>query len=131
MLGHQPRVCYPGNGWIHESTESAQFTTKHGKNVNCLIHRFNKPAPSYAERIILNFYLVNGQLSTNQSGFSGFSGRRFNLARNPARYVAQIQISSIMESSIRLAAEDMTELILEFLPDEYGDVAAIGKFGNY
>ena len=21
MLGHQPTVCYPGNGWVHDSTD--------------------------------------------------------------------------------------------------------------
>ena len=131
MLGHQPRVCYPGNGWIHDSTDESNFTTKQGREVNCLIHRFHKPEPSYSEIIILNYYIVNGQLSTDQSGFSGFSGRKFNLSRNPARYVAQVQISSMMESSILKAAGDMTELILDFLPDENGGVSAFEKYGHY
>jgi hypothetical protein len=29
-----------------------------------------------------------------------------------------------LENSVRKAAEDMTEFILDFLPDENGDVAA-------
>jgi hypothetical protein len=124
MLGHQPRVCYPGNGWVHDSTEKSQFTTQQGQEISCLIHRFHKPAPAYDEIVVLNFYVVNGQLSIDQKGFSGVFSRRLNLTRNSARYVAQIQISSILENSVRKAAEDMTEFILDFLPDENGDVAA-------
>ena len=122
MLGHQPRVCYPGNGWIHDSTEKSHFLTGQGREIPCLIHRFHKPAPLYDETVILNFYVVNGKLAINQKGFTGFLGRRFNLTKNPARYVAQIQISSVIENSIRKAATDMTELILDLLPDENGVV---------
>lgn len=125
MLGHQPRVCYPGNGWIHESTDKSHFLTRQGRKIPCLIHRFHKPTPIYDEIVILNFYLVNGELATNQSGFSGVLGRRYNLSRNPSRYVAQIQISSLLENSVRNAAADMTELILYLLPDENGSVRAI------
>ncbi len=124
MLGHRPQVCYPGNGWIHDSTEKSQFLTRQGKEILCLIHRFHKSAPSYDETVILNFYIVNGQLATNQGGFKGLWGRRFNLTKNPARYVAQVQISSVLENSIRSAAKDMAELILNFLPDKNGKVRA-------
>ena len=131
MLGHQPRVCYPGNGWIHDSTVNSSFTTNKGQVIDCLIHRFHKPEPSYMETVILNYYVVNGRLSTDQKGVTGFSSRRFNLARNPARYIAQVQISSVRETSIRSAAKDMAELLLDFLPDENGGVAAFEKYGHY
>ena len=124
LLGHRPEVCYPGNGWIHDSTEKSNFTTKQGREVECLILRFHKPAPAYKETIVLNFHIVNGKLTTDQSSFQGFSGRRFNLSKNPARYVAQVQISSIMEKSVLVAAKDIVELILDYLPDENGKVAA-------
>ncbi|MBN2182925.1 MAG: EpsI family protein [Sedimentisphaerales bacterium] len=125
MLGHQPRVCYPGNGWIHDSTDISHFLTREGKKIPCLIHKFHKPPPTYDQTIVLNFYVVNGKLATNQRGFSGFLSRRFNITRNPARYVAQIQISSISEKSIRNAATDITDLILDLLPDENGVVEAV------
>ena len=84
--------------------------------ISCLIHRFHKPAPAYDEIVILNFFIVNGKLAIDQKGFSGILSRRFNLGRNPDRYVAQVQISSSMENSIRKAAEDITATILGFLP---------------
>jgi EpsI family protein len=124
MLGHQPSVCFPSNGWIHDGTEQTHFATGSGKEIGCLIHRFHMPASTYDQRVVLNFYLVNGRLATDQRAFSGLFGRRFNLARNPARYVAQIQISSTLENSARQAAQDMAELIFEYIPDENGQVKA-------
>jgi len=122
ILGHQPRVCYPGNGWVHDSTEPSQFISRAGWQIPCLIHRFHKPAPMYNQTVILNFYILNGQLATDENDFSGLLGRRPNIAGNPARYVAQVQISSVLENSIRSIAKDMTDLILDYIPDENGEV---------
>jgi len=124
ILGHRPRVCYPGYGWIHDSTESVQFISRAGRQVPCLIHRFHKPAPMNDQKVVLNFYILNGQFTTEENDFSGFLGRRPNIAGDPARYVAQVQISSVLENSVRTAAKDMTDLILDFLPDRNGIVKA-------
>lgn len=122
MLGHRPQVCYVGGGWIHDSTEQLEVFTSTGRKIPCLIHRFHMPAPGYEERVVLNFYIVNGQLTNDESGFSGVGWRTPNIAGNTARYVAQVQISSVLENSIRTAAKEMTELVLDFFPDENGDV---------
>jgi len=126
MLGHRPRVCYVGGGWIHDGTESDQFTPRTGRKVSCLIHRFHRPAPDYEETVVLNFYIVNGRLTSDERVFSGVGFRTPNIDGDPARYVAQVQISSAFENSVREAAQDMVELILEFLPDENGQVRAVG-----
>jgi hypothetical protein len=126
ILGHQPRVCYPGHGWVHDSTEPSQFTSRAGRQISCLIHRFHKPAPAYDQTVVLNFYILNGQITTQENDFSGLFGRRPNIAGDPARYVAQVQISSVLENSIRAAAQEMTDLILSFLPDQNGRVGAAG-----
>ena len=124
MLGHRPQVCYVGGGWIHDSTKQSEVTSSFGRKIPCLVHRFRMPAPSYEERVVLNFYIVNGQLTNDESGFSGVSWRTPNISGNTARYVAQVQISSVLENSIRTVAKDMTELILDFFPDETGSVRA-------
>jgi hypothetical protein len=124
IIGHQPRVCYPGFGWIHDSTEQSQFISQIGRQITCLIHRFHKPHPSYDQIVVLNFYILNGQITTDEDKFSGPFGRRPNISGSPARYVAQVQISSTLENSILRAAEDMTDLILNFLPDRNGRVRA-------
>ena len=126
VVGHKPQVCYPAHGWLHDSTEPSQFVSRIGQQVRCLIHRFHKPAPVYDQTVVLNFYILNGQITANEKDFSGFLGRRPNIAGDPARYVAQVQISSVLENSIRTAAKDMTDLILDFLPDKNGTVRATG-----
>ncbi len=123
ILGHQPLVCYPGYGWIHDSTENTRFTSQNGRQIPCLIHRFHKLKIS-EQTLVLNFYILNGQITTDENAFSGPLGRRPNISGSPARYVAQVQISSILESSIRQAAEDMADLILDYLPDRNGRVRA-------
>jgi hypothetical protein len=130
MVAHQPLVCYPGNGWIHDNTIQKQFTIQNGRNVDCLIHRFHKPAPSYDQTIVLNFFIVNGRLAADQRDFSGIIGRNFNFSRDPARYAAQVQISSTSEDAIFSAATDITQIILDFLPNQNGKVMAAEQFGN-
>ena len=122
ILGHQPRVCYPAHDWVHDNTEPSQFVSRASRQIPCLIHRFHKPAPTHDQTVILNFYILNGQITVDENAFSGPWGRRPNIAGDPARYVAQVQISSVLENSIREAAKDMTELILDYLPDEKGEV---------
>lgn len=129
ILGHRPRVCYPGHGWIHDGTETSQFTSKAGQQIPCLIHQFHKPTPAYEQKVILNFYILNGQPTADENDFSGPFSRRPNINGDPARYVAQVQISSVLENSVRTAAEDMTDLILEFVPDDDGRVRAV-EFTN-
>ena len=127
ILGHRPRVCYFGHGWIHDSTEHSHIISRAGRQIPCLIHRFHKPAPTYEQIVVLNFYILNGQITTVENSFSGLLGRRPNIAGDPARYVAQVQISSVLENSVRTAAKDMTDLILDFLPNRNGDVRAAGS----
>jgi len=122
ILGHQPRVCYPAHDWVHDSTEPSQFISRAGRSISCLIHRFHKPAPTHEQKVVLNFYILNGQITADENGFSGPWGRRPNIAGDPARYVAQVQISSVLENSVRTMAKDMTDLVLDYLPDRNGEV---------
>ena len=124
ILGHRPRVCYTGSGWIHDSTEESQFISDSGQQVPCLVHWFHKPAPAYEQKVVLNFYILNGQITTEEDDFSSLFGRRPNVEGDPARYVAQVQIGSVLENSVRTAAEDMIGQILDFFPDKSGKVRA-------
>ena len=124
ILGHRPRVCYPAHGWVRDGTEQSQFTSQAGRQVDCLVHRFHKPAPAHDQIVVLNFYVLNGQITADENDFSGPFSRRPNIARDPARYVAQVQISSVLENSIRTAAKDMADVTLDFLPDKNSQVRA-------
>ncbi len=124
IVGHKPRVCYPGNGWIWDETVSSRIISRGGRPIDCLVHQFHKPAPAYQQVYVLNFYVLNGQITLRESDFSGFFDRLPNLAGNPARYVAQVQISALMEQAARVAASDFADTILALLPDEQGRVQA-------
>ena len=60
---------------------------------------------------------MNGQLTDDESVFTGIGWRTPNITGNPARYVAQVQISSVLENSIHSAARDFTDLLLTWFPD--------------
>ncbi|MDD5327567.1 MAG: exosortase-associated EpsI family protein [Phycisphaerae bacterium] len=124
ILGHRPQVCYPAHGWVHDSTELSYFTSRASQRIPCLIHRFHKPAPNYHEIVVLSFYILKGQITTSEDDFSGPFGRRVNMSGDIARYVAQVQISSVLEDSTRQVAKDLTGLVLDYLPDLNGQVSA-------
>jgi hypothetical protein len=129
MLGHRPQICYVAGGWVHESTESTSVTSNSGREFPCLLHRFHRPYPETEQTVVLNFYIVNGQLTSDERVFSGVGWRSPNINGDPARYVTQVQISSVFENSIRAAARDIAELVLDFFPDENGRVRALEYAG--
>lgn len=120
MLGHRPDVCYAAAGWIHDRTERSEVILHSGRKIPVLIHRFHRAGLRYDEIVVVNYYIVNGRITAEEKGFTGLAWRTPNIAGNPARYVAQVQISSVVENAARTAAQDITDLILEFLPDENG-----------
>jgi uncharacterized protein DUF3485 len=122
LLGHQPMVCFPAHGWIHDETVPSEFVSQSGRRIPCLIHRFHKPAPAYRSVLVLSFYVLNGQITLSERDFSGLFGRRPNISGDPARYVAQVQISSVLEHSARALACDLADSVLDILPDEHGRV---------
>jgi len=129
MQGHRPQVCYVAAGWIHDGTEHTKVISKSGRDVPCLLHRFHWPAPDHQEKVVLNFYIVNGQTTRDERVFTNIGWRTPNISGDPARYVTQVQISSVLENSVRTAAKDMTDFILDFLPDKNGEVRAM-KYSN-
>jgi len=118
MLGHRPQVCYPASGWVHDGTENAEIITQAGRSIPCLLHRFHRPGPGNEDRYVLNYYIVNGQLTNDEKVFSGISWRTPNITGQVAKYVAQIQISSNGENSVRQAAREMSDLLLDYFRDE-------------
>lgn len=117
MLGHRPDVCYKGAGFNHEFTEEKILKSAAGLEFPCLVHKF-----SLGDKVIyvLNFYILNGTITTNEGGFAGIAMRLPNIEGKIARYVAQVQISSDFQISTEQAAIDFTDIILEFLPDQNG-----------
>jgi len=84
------------------------------------------PSPRNDVIVVLNYYILNGEITADERGFSGVGIRTPNIAGDPARYVTQVQISSVLENSTLNAAVDFTDLILDFFPDRKGNVKAMG-----
>ena len=123
ILGHKPRICYPGGGWIWDDTAPSEFTTRSGRMIGCLIHSFHRPPPAYQQIYVLNFYVLNGGIVLSEKEFSSLLDRRPNLSGDIARYVAQVQISSVnTEYPARVLASQMADIILSYLPDQNGHV---------
>lgn len=125
MLGHRPQICYVAGGWVHESSILTRVTSSTGREFQCLLHRFHRPYPESEETVVLNFYIVNGQLTSDERVFSGVGWRTPNINGDPARYVTQVQISSVFENSVRSIAKDIAEVVLDYFPDENGYVKAL------
>jgi hypothetical protein len=127
MVGHRPSVCYVAAGWVCEETVQSEFQRTDSQSAPCLIHRFYKPGADGVQLVVLNYYILNGTITNNERGFTGLGWRSPNIAGDPAHYVAQVQISSVLESQVRSAAQSMTDLICEYLPDRECHVKAAGS----
>jgi EpsI family protein len=124
MVGHMPQVCYVNAGWVLDETRRDELTLPPGRRIPCLVHRFHQAPPNAGEVVVLNYYVLNGVATNDESSFAGVGWRLPNFEGNPAWYVAQIQVSSRSEGSARELAQATAERILEFLPDQEGKVRA-------
>jgi EpsI family protein len=105
MLGHRPRICYPSAGWLHQGTKEAQFETGRAW-LSCLVHRFQEAGLRGGQQLVLNYYVLNGQPTIDENGFSSIRWRDPNLRLDATRYVAQVQI--IVPSMLDVVAAEHT-----------------------
>ena len=117
MLGHRPRACYVGSGWVHDRTEERILGMSNGREVPCLVHRFHKGGLDYQDVVVLNYYIINGSITSDHKQFSGLRWRRPRMSQRRVDYVAQVQISSVSEAAIESMARDLTEEILRYFPE--------------
>ncbi len=122
MLGHRPTICYVGAGWIHQDTKITDFTSINGTTFPCLIHYFSKPKPDSTSIVVLNYYILNGIPTNKESEFNSLAFRLPNVDGEIAKYVAQIQISSTVESNVLDLAAITADDIIKYLPNEKGVV---------
>jgi len=122
MLGHRPRVCYVGAGWVHDGTEQQEIVLEQGEVIPVLLHYFHKPTPEKTRVVVLNYYLINGTVTSDYRDFSGIVWRLPTFSRKQIRYVAQVQVSSTSATAVRAFAPDIAPLIRSFMPVDYGQV---------
>ncbi len=130
LIGHKPSICFVRSGWVSDKRSYSSFETPSGRTIECLVHKFYRPMPDYRSIVVLSFYVLNGKMTRNEKDFADFWGRRPNLSGNPARYVAQVQVSSHTVESAMAVASALADTILMYLPDEDGVVQAMGDAGD-
>ena len=74
---------------------------------------------AHEEVFVLNYYVVNGQLTHDHTVFSGLSWRRPKQIEGRLAYVAQVQISAASEQTVRLLGAQASDLIMTFMPQRY------------
>ncbi|MCE5187066.1 MAG: EpsI family protein [Planctomycetaceae bacterium] len=116
MIGHRPQVCYAGSGWILEGTRNDRFKTAQGRVIDILLHRFWKGGLAEQHIVVLNYYVVNGTVTSDHAFFSGLKWRRPQTHDGQADYVAQVQIGSENEAAAIALAGALTDQILFQLP---------------
>ncbi len=119
MLGHRPQVCYPAAGWNPQSLEEIEISVNNDLKVPCLLHHFYRPGRSDqpgAQVVVLNYYILNGQITNQEESFDGIGTRAPNIDGETARYVAQIQISSSNDGSVQNGLKYFAGKIMDFFP---------------
>lgn len=112
MLGHRPMVCYVASGWIHDGTQQDQIETPTDQEIPCLVHRFHKPGLTYQDAVVVNYYVVNGALTSDHKSFSGIRWRRPKITNGRPDYVAQVQTISDSEQASRSLAIELSDHLL-------------------
>lgn len=126
MVGHQPQVCYRNAGWIADGFSPSEVSAENGTVFPCLLHTFHLSGPAAVEIVVLNYYVLNGVTTNDETAFTGVGWRLPNINGNPAWYVAQVQISSSSEASVRRLAAATAPEILSRLPDRMGRLNIAG-----
>jgi EpsI family protein len=129
MLRHRPTVCYPSAGWSYVETRALTLQTPvdvHGivRTLPAQVHLFVKPGMmDEARLLVLNYYVLSGRPTADESSFTGLSWRTPNLMQDATRYVAQVQIATSLASRVDTAdelvrgfAERSAADVLAFLP---------------
>ena len=120
MVGHRPEVCYVSAGWVLEGSQESQFRSVSGTELPCGLHSFRRMQPYDERLVVLNYYVLNGKVVCTENKFSGVEWRGLKIGDSAVHYVAQVQISSTLENSARAFAEQVTESMLDILPEEDG-----------
>ncbi|MDO8631734.1 MAG: exosortase-associated EpsI family protein [Phycisphaerales bacterium] len=128
MLGHRPDVCYPAWGWRLVETKQDTLARSDGSTLKCLLQEFTRGAAQYEGLVVLNYYVLRGEYTTEWTDFGGPGRQGRNPSVDPRFYVAQVQIvTPVMLASLfdrgeetvkRFAAQvvDEVEVLLPMTP---------------
>lgn len=110
MLRHRPTVCYPSAGYSLLGSRD-HMAPAAGESRPVRLHAFLKPGVRESRVLVLNFYVLNGAWTVDEDSFWSLGWRTPNLARDAARYVAQVQVSCPFTESEEAAVLDVIAFV--------------------
>ncbi|MEN6424879.1 MAG: exosortase-associated EpsI family protein [Phycisphaerales bacterium] len=123
ILRMSPLQCFPANGWIWDQTAPLHVVTPSNRLLRFTVHRFHRPAAPPAEMAVLCFYIVDNEIVAEQDLLTQFARET---SQNQPRYMAQVEVSSFREDSIRSAASAMADALIEIFAIDGRSVFVIG-----
>jgi|GEM_PF-2071555 hypothetical protein len=110
VLSQSPLRCFPANGWIWDQTAPLNIVTSCNRLIRLAVHRFHGLSSPPTEMAVLCFYIVDDRIMTEQDLLERLAE---DDPQGRPRYVAQVEISSLREESMRSAAGAMIDPVLE------------------
>lgn len=115
MLRHRPTVCYPSAGYSHVSTEKVVVGSA-ASAAPALLHRFLKAGLVDSRVVVLNYYVLDGDVTIDEDRFWGISWRSPTRANDDLRYVAQVQIMATVRGTQEAAIDAVQKFAAEASP---------------
>lgn len=106
LLPHRPEVCYPGAGWVAVERKVMPLDMSSGIEWSAQVHRFRRGALNQERVVVINYYLIDGDVSPEVSGLREKAAE----FHRDWRYIAQVLISCA-ETPI---GDDAQEVALRF-----------------
>ena len=95
LMPHRPEVCYVGAGWTRGRVESVELPLEDGTKLPCNILQFSRGSLIQNKVMILNYYIVDGALSSDVELLRS----KIWKGSGAVKYTAQIQITSPISAS--------------------------------
>ena len=88
LMPHRPEVCYTGAGWTLIDKRSLELPLSDSTELPCNVMQFSRGTLTTKKVIVLDYYIVDGQYSSDVSLLRSKAWR----GSGTVRYVAQVQI---------------------------------------
>ncbi len=108
LMPHRPEVCYTGAGWTLIDKRSMELPLSDGKELPCNVMQFSRGILTTKKIVVLDYYIVDGQYSSDVSLLRSKAWR----GSGTVRYVAQIQI--VTSISPNQTADSVTKILITF-----------------
>lgn len=122
LMPHRPEVCYTGAGWTLMDRRSMELPLATEATLPCNVMQFSRGALNTERVMVLDYYIVDGQYSSDVSLLRSKAWR----GSGTVGYVAQVQIAAgvptaadwTMKIVSDFAAESASSIVCLFEPAE-------------